>query len=112
MRSLLLVAALQIMGTAASFNVTLLVTRGVRGAVYMVDKKKGLECPPLSIHPCKCLGGAARRRTILEQARNDRIALETRRDTASRSASRRAPPEQVDRTPRASPGATPAAPAR
>ena len=61
----------------SEFNVTLLITRSVRGSVYMVGDgsdpavKKGQECPPYAVDPCTCVGGAARRQTVLERARTD-----------------------------------------
>jgi ABC-type branched-subunit amino acid transport system substrate-binding protein len=57
---------------APAFNVTLLITRATWGAVFMVDKDRGQQCDATTPHDsCACVGGAARRRTILEQGRHD-----------------------------------------
>ena len=54
--------------TRADFDVTLLVTREIRGAQYPVLAHTTEQCPkPAPVGVCPCIGGAARRKTILDQ---------------------------------------------
>ena len=75
-RSVLVVLLISL-ANADHYNITLLVTRSVKGAVYRVDEGTYLQfqfddtqCEK-DADPCACKGGAARRQTILEQGRSD-----------------------------------------
>ena len=59
--------ALLVASARADFDVTLLVTREVRGAQYVVSSETLQQCPSASASSCAaCVGGAARRKTVLE----------------------------------------------
>ena len=65
--------------SSVAFNVTLLVTRSVRGAISRVDGWGGACDMGDGADLCACDGGADRRQTVLEQGRegNNTLVVDT-----------------------------------
>ena len=66
-----------LVGAHGAFDLTLLITREVRGAAFPVDSANG-QCSAADVSSCSCFGGAARRRAYMGPYTSEkRVALDT-----------------------------------